>query len=316
MDQFVWIELARCHLNPGKQPTEVAATKALLCAIKSGDVVCPLSCTHAMEAGQRISIESRRKLLSVMVTFSQGWVLAPEDSLMPQEIRHSLARVFGTSTPPPIEYLGRGVPFGFGRSGQLSQDLDMTELEAESLESILNTPQGVFHLLGGTDNEFIEPTRTTIRERYAKVADEEEEHRKISRRFSDAVRKRAYAAKLTIAVQDELVIALSEIGRSMVDFMALGRDGLMEFWRSVPTADVEIELATRCEKQWSRRIDPNDTNDISFLSTAIPYCDLVLTEAFWAQLAAQSRLPEKYATKMGSKLHALTEFLEGGDSCG
>lgn len=314
MDQFLWIELARCHLNPDENQTGVAATEALLCAIESGEAVCPLSATHALEVGQRMSIESRRKLLSVMVSFSRGWFLAPEVSLMPQEIRHSLARVFGTRTPPPIEYLGRGVPFGFGRSGCLSQDLDMTGHEAEVFEAMLDSPQAVFHLLGGTSNEFIEPTRTMIREHYAKVSEEEEQHREISKSFDDAMRKRAHAAKLTIALQDHLIAALSEIGRSMEDLLGLGCDGLMDFWHSIPTADVEIELATRCEKQWSRPIAPNDTNDITFLSTAIPYCDLVLTEAFWTQLASQCQLPEKYATKMGSKLHALTEFLEGADS--
>lgn len=314
MDQFLWIELARCQLKPDQNQTGVAAAETLLCAIESGEVVCPLSATHALEVGQRISIESRRRLLRVMVSFSRGWFLAPEDSLMPQEIRHSLARVFGTRTPPPIEYLGRGVPFGFGRSGCLSQDLDMTEHEGDILEAMLDSPQAVFHLLGGTSNEFVEPTRTMIREHYAKVSEEEEQHREICKSFDDAMRKRAYAAKLTIALQDHLIDALREIGRSMEDLLSLGCDGLMDFWHSIPTADVELELATHREKQWSRPIAPNDTNDITFLSTAIPYCDLVLTEAFWTHLASQCRLPEKYNTRIGSKLRVLTEFLKDPDS--
>ena len=309
MDQFVWIELARRHLNPSQQPSRDDPARTLLLAIEGGDVVCPLSSTHVIETGRRISIRSRRDVIRTMVTFSRGWFLAPGTFLTSQEIRHSLARLFGAPAPLPIVFLGRGLPFAFGRSGQLHKDLDMPVEKAELFELVLDGPKALFHLLGGTDNAYIEPTRSALLDHAHSVTGQEEQDRGFQKRFSEAERKRAYAAKLTLALHDELATELDAIGRTMAEFLALGHEKLMEFWASVPTADVEIQLVTARNKQWSRRIDENDILDIDFLTTAIPYCDLVLTEAFWNQLSSQSGLPEKYGTTMATGLDSITDFL-------
>jgi hypothetical protein len=310
IDQFLWVDLARRYLSSPKAPSSTDTPREILLAIEAGEVVCPFSDAHMVETSRRIDIRSRRDVIRTLVAFTRGWSLAPVTAVSPQELRHSLARLFGAPEPAPVVALGRGVPFALGRSGQLHEDLHMGEDEARAFEAMLDSPGALFQLLGGTDNDYIEPARSAIVEHARNAAEREEQSRPIQRRCSEAERRRAYADTLTRALQDELSAALGEMSRTVADLRAIGQEGLMQFWASVPTADVEIELVTARNKQWSRVVAGNDIADIDFLSVAIPYCDLVLTEPFWNQLAFQTGLARKYGTSMGTSLDSIPAFLQ------
>lgn len=186
----------------------------------------------------------------------------------------------------------------------------MTPDEAEAFEKPLDTPGALFHLLGGANNAYIEPARSRILRHAEEAARGQERARAVLGRFPEAERKRAYAANLTLGLEDDLKDALHETRRTMSEFLALGGDALMTFWASVPTAHVEIELMTARDKQWPRRIPRNDAADVDSLSVAIPYSDLVLTEAFWGQLISQAGLAAEYGTTVGKGLGDLPPFLE------
>ncbi len=70
----------------------------------------------------------------------------------------------------------------------------------------------------------------------------------------------------------------------------------MSFFSEVPTLEVEIELAVARNENWNKAIQPNDIEDIAFLSVAIPYCDIVITESFWRHEVHKAKLDEKYNT--------------------
>lgn len=308
IDEFLWVELARQYTGPPDSVPDVV--RALLSAVELGDVVCPLSAAHVIETNRRTDLRSRRDVITTFIAFSRGWFIAPVSALAPQEIRRSVASLFGTPGPGPITAVARGLPFAFGRSGHLHEDLEMGVDESTTFEAMLDDPAALFHLLGGSNNDYIEPTRSAIMEHARKAASREEQNRGAQKRFAEAERKRAYAATLTIALQEELSAALHAVGRTMADLLAIGSDDLMMFWASVPTANVEMELVTARNKQWPRQIKSNDIADIDFLSVAIPYCDLVLTEAFWGQLTSQTGVAEKYGTAIGANLAALSNFLK------
>lgn len=47
-------------------------------------------------------------------------------------------------------------------------------------------------------------------------------------------------------------------------------------------------------KQKSRNLAENDCYDISSLAAAIPYCSVVVTEAFWVDLCKRLKFDQKY----------------------
>lgn len=57
----------------------------------------------------------------------------------------------------------------------------------------------------------------------------------------------------------------------------------------------------------SREIDANDVMDVSFLSVAIPYCDIIVTEQFWVDLAKRNRLDQAYCTILLTDLAGLEQ---------
>lgn len=63
------------------------------------------------------------------------------------------------------------------------------------------------------------------------------------------------------------------------------------------------------DEQRSREIDANDVMDVSFLSVTIPYCDNIVTEQFWVDLAKRNRLDQAYCTILLTDLAGLEQHL-------
>jgi hypothetical protein len=76
--------------------------------------------------------------------------------------------------------------------------------------------------------------------------------------------------------------------------------GLLE---SIPVLDVEINLHVERNEHKGRKIEPNDEIDIAFLSLAVPYCHIVVTERFWANLILRLKLDLKYGTIVANDLN-------------
>lgn len=89
----------------------------------------------------------------------------------------------------------------------------MAPEKAEALELMIDNPNALFHLLGGTSNAYIEPVRSAILEHASRATERHEQDRALQKPFSEAERKRAYAANLTLALQDDLSAELRAIGR-------------------------------------------------------------------------------------------------------
>jgi len=73
-------------------------------------------------------------------------------------------------------------------------------------------------------------------------------------------------------------------------------------------AVLHIARRTR-DMQRSRRIQPNDQNDVMSLSTAIPYSDVVVTETFWHTVVKQTKLDKLYRTCVLKSVKQLASVL-------
>jgi hypothetical protein len=54
---------------------------------------------------------------------------------------------------------------------------------------------------------------------------------------------------------------------------------------------------------------PNDLIDVGYLSCAVGYCDIVVTERKWTHMLNQSDAPKRLGTTVISDLNDLTELL-------
>jgi len=60
--------------------------------------------------------------------------------------------------------------------------------------------------------------------------------------------------------------------------------------------DVELAILAHVLSDRSRPLRDSDHADVNMLMFAIPYCDLVITDAFMANVVHQTKLDKKYGT--------------------
>jgi len=73
-------------------------------------------------------------------------------------------------------------------------------------------------------------------------------------------------------------------------------DDYFSFFHSIPTLDVLITLIHARDRDLGRAVHRNDAKDIIFLSVAIPYCNVIVLERFWAHVVESTGLDRKYDT--------------------
>lgn len=306
LDQNKWIELNRAvHKLPKGESHRLLAYN-LRDAVAQKKVRIPLSSAHIIETVKADDIEHRKRLATVMSDYSQGWMLAPSEYLVPLELSRAIARLFtGQSLERPTA-LGRGLPFAYGRA-----ESDHPELQKSGM---FDSPVGLAVALSAIDTFSDETHRKIVVDEYQQIAiqyaqDVERERTVTAKKRSKDYKKRLYAAHLTYVLQHQMEAALAAYGKSFQDLLRLGKKTLMAFLEDIPCLDVNIELNTARNEFQQKRIDPNDMADIDFLSVAIPYCDIVITERFWVDLARRRKLDEKYKTVMLSDLTGLEHYL-------
>jgi hypothetical protein len=206
-------------------------------------------------------------------------------------------------------------PSPFGRGCEDALGVDMQSLLAISsgrmalLRARLDAPDAWISLLSYED-EAARKAGITSTDLVARTAIRDYEKRRVT--WADAVAdvtRRAYAVVLTKTFWPQLQASLGQVGRTIDEFGNAGPERLMEFWESIPSLLVEMELHTQMQRQASKRWTTHDNRDIGFLSLAIPACDIVVTEAFWADLAQRRKLDNRYGTMVISDLNDLPKYL-------
>ena len=309
LDQNKWINLNGAYHNLPNGMRFKTILECIKLAAKNGTAIFPLSDVHVIETRKAKDLTHRRRLAQVMVEISQGWTLAPASHLVPQQLRVAIASLYGEQTQPEPAALGRGIPFAFGQAENLHIDLGLSKGEAKHLQAILDSPHGLAAFLVGNDESLSAQGVIDFERRAHLLGDKVERARAVGKAYSKAERKRAYVAELTYHLQPELTQVLALYGKTLRNLLDLGKSRLTAFFEQVPTLHVEVELATERDDFWNRLVDPNDMVDVSFLSVAIPYCDIVVTEKFWTDLAKRKKLGQRYETVVLSDLFDLESHL-------
>ncbi len=158
-------------------------------------------------------------------------------------------------------------------------------------------------MLGGpnVDLPYGEPTAPP-RDVAQSFADEEQAQLdRFAAHGSDAdERRRGVAARLILDIRDALQEAQLRTSISTDQILALGGHELTQFMRDLPSRDALLELATVQHHNPQTRWHPNDLNDLVYISLAVGYCDVVVTERRWAANLNTSDVPSRRGTKGSS----------------
>jgi hypothetical protein len=232
-----------------------------------------------------------------MVDLSGGFSIVPEQAACEWEIGNAVRRLFDleplTAVRPLTVQQGVGHAIGFHfRIGGPAGPAAAADHYLRSKDSTL-----CFLLAVGAKREGVERAvagETAAvdvferdRERFAGVPLEQRRLQEFALLF---LGKGTYRAALERW--------LGDLGVAVGDFRDRLRSApaAVRFLADIPNLDVLLTLRLARDQEHNRAVERNDIRDLDWLSVAIPYSNVVVSERYWGSKARATRLDEKYGT--------------------
>ena len=301
-DQRAWIDLAN-------QSGTDSLLEKFVAKAEEGVVIVPLSHGNIVETVRTPNQKRRARIAEIMISLSRGTTIVPQWALVSPELKRAISRLFDLPTPASPVAFGKGVDLAFGGPRLEQLRIRFGSDAVDALSAFLSTEEGMSALLTGPFDTVYQAMSQDFLDGAAQHTALAEAARASIKTRSPIFRKRMYAAALASTLDDEIRSVASELGFSYDQLLALGQKGLMRLFSDVPCLHVEIELGSLRHSFWDRALQPNDMVDLATLASAIPYCDAVLTERFWADLARRAKLDIQYSTLISADLEEIYDSI-------
>lgn len=334
LDLNHWISLAKA--NCGHPDGARFSTVLMRCqkAVESGTAVFPLSFVHYAET-QKIKDPAQRLDLAVVMESLSGFrTLLPGDLIRHLEIEAILEATVGPSSKPAatLPLVGQSVFWAFGRVGGLRvrdrSGQDQTDQARrgfsggpEAFNTRLREVEVMFDrraLAGPQNDEEVKALRRfgwapeQVVEMFERAAEEEraqarrlDEDPKWRRgRLRDVISARELLSELNGMLTESLAAR-----RLHFDDLGWNRQDLRRFMAAMPSTDVAVTLKTAAHRNQSKAWATNDIHDIRALSTAVPYCDIVVTEKHAHSVLTAAKVPAKTRRVLLRRLDELQAVL-------
>ncbi len=320
LDQNHWVSLAKARV--GHKDGERFADVLLLLseAVDRGWVSLPLSMQHVMELQHRGDWQSRLDLAGTMVQLSRWHAITRDRNLVAAEIDRMLHGAFGVPTVPR-----KAQVFGVGMDHLMG--IELIEYEPPAHLPLTPEHRRMFKRFGEDLKQALlltglppgvkappgyDPKQS--RRVAEEFATQQEELRNIRRPHGyhrGDPGRRATSVDVFAEFERSFTDALRLAGLDWSHIYNLKREGMELVLRSVPTVLVHRELRTLRHEASPKHWEEGDLIDLTALSTAIVYCDVVVTERVWTDLAGRAKLSEKFGTTVLRDLDSLVPHLIG-----
>jgi hypothetical protein len=325
LDLNHWISLAKARVGRADGARFVPCLDLLVDAVGSGKVIVPLGLTHYMEVANITDVRQRADIANVMAVLSGFTTLAARKHRLRCEIAQALHQRLGRPLfPERLNPFGCGLAFALGVS---------------------NGPAGRVRPIGNTPPAISEPVRAELEFRLNQAAEylllrgpapedlaampEYDLHAVQALAEARAAREQAlfellqtdpadkrrlgdiaHARGLYWELGPQLPELLASAGLSVESFFYKGKEWLTSFLEAVPALAVRTTLVMQTNRNGSRAWTRNDVYDIDALEAAVPYCDVVVTERYAAEVMNRSRLANRFSTEVIPRLDDLVPILQ------
>lgn len=311
LDQWVWSALTDAYYERSKEKSSRETLEKIINAVTEKKAVFPITDFHLLETRQMGVLESRRQRLKVVGEITQGVALAPTGELIPKFVYNEVAKLYG-GPELDIQILGRGPFFAYGIDGnRLRIAQNLSEEQFAIYEKIFASPEGLMSYVSGTSEEQNTRSMQKLNQSKQKYVSHGEEIRQKQREGKKAEAYRNYIINSKIFELTSLRLGqIDPTGQAFDTFLNLSSADQIQLLSRVPIIDVETKLSIERNKDPKRPIEPNDLIDVSYLSVAIPYCDVIVTERYWYSISkTQLHLDERYEAAIIKSLAHLEPLL-------
>jgi hypothetical protein len=343
LDQNKWIELARARHGSASDSSVLKVLAMLQDAVSAGRVVLPLSGTHYLETWHRTSWSSRHDLARTMRDLSQYTTLAPPYHLLCLEVEGLLLRHFRgpececTATDVRQQLLGRGVNHAFNSpTGRMRLVEAIATPDSEEGPPVRHTgalraihraqelPNQAYEWwsLAGSADSLSYPDFEVRSEHRLGLERVERENELATRIASDSYLRHRLDDYL---VAEELASAIPYINH-VAYWHGAATGHLIDRWMNVgpefghllldllPTRLCVFHMRRSKHRNPQWKWHQHDGTDLAALSSAVPYCDIVVTERQWAHVLRSADLGARFGTTVCSRLVDLVPILDATEA--
>lgn len=334
LDLNHWIELAKAHTGHRDGARHVEHLEACLDAAAAGRAVFPISDSIVIEIANIGNHRQRRSLREVIEPLSGFRVITGRDVIFTHELEALLDLVVGAS-PRPInvmDYLDWGVARAFGMVGgfRIRRDPTGVDVTAEARERHADGPEAFDQLL--TDAEWAlqrsvvdgptleeepeiralgwqpHPTSEVAENRLRQEIEQVARFNAYRGSRQAHLRDAVAAREVLIELNSTLWEGLHDRGASLDDVFT-DPEVTRTLMDAMPSFDVAVTIKAAYHRNPQHRWKRNDIYDIDALGSAVPYCDIVVTDNAAATHVRSAGLPERFDTEVLHDLAALVGLL-------
>ncbi|WP_294185052.1 hypothetical protein [uncultured Clostridium sp.] len=317
LDQNKWIELAKGLKE--RNNIYISLYETIVKNVKDGIWAFPLSSIHINEAMKRRNETSRKQLLNLMFSVSNGyaicdyitadniefntWInnkIVSYSQLKGEIIKHDWAAIIGLST--------ENADIKFSKHLCSSDEMD----KIKQIIKKHSCDREIFDLICNVVNDNIKEDEAFYYRCY-------EEGRKSfllwknrikgSEEYKDKYLYPAYLINVFFEVYKERITNLSS--RMKINITELFRENSKNKTKAIanlealPGFNVYNRLIFELYNNPDKKVHEHDFNDLAYLRIAIPYCDIVIGENYWCDRVRHYSLDKKYNTIVNTKLLSL-----------
>lgn len=329
LDLNHWINLAKSRLRRSASDGQYSSLlEACRRAVEEKRVRIVLSAPLVQEIYKIQDPRQRNDVADVIGELTEFEYLAGLVDVRKLELQAVLDAQTGTHGigHSPIGLVGRSLLHAFGMNGGLSlSGKDGTRLDKSLFSPALRERVSALErqaerlLIAGPDDDDLPELRVNGYSPEVSV-DSMAANARIEQHFADRLLNNAWrrgrlrdvltAREVNLELHDMLVaelsarnLTLSDVAGNLVDARKLVL--------TMPSSCVAVELKTHYHRDAMKRWSVNDLYDIHAMSLAVPYCDIVFTDAAVRDGILRSKLHDRMETLLPRRPGELVEVLDG-----
>ena len=307
LDQNKWIDFARAVLDKPKGAEFKEVSNKIISKVESGEWVLPISIVHIMET-INIKDEVRKEEFSkILFDYSKANTICSYNKISKYEFVNAWLEIFGESIDV------KDILFEQNICNLLDIDNDDYDKPMYKLiNNIINSQDVLFNLTNSSIFDTIVSTERTEWESFAAtteiarnnlIATVKDDSKRFKYIIVDEYKRLETASNEAMTLEARKRGLLNDACIKRADDYI--QNNFEEWLQKLPSLFVRANLCLQRYKNTSKPFDRNDVKDMAFLSTAIPYCDIVITEKSWTSHTKSSGLDKMYGTKILSNLNDL-----------
>ncbi|WIY27268.1 hypothetical protein [Parasedimentitalea psychrophila] len=300
----MWIDILNAILEPQRYQANFAVFERLVALVSEGQVVVPVFYSSIFETYKMKNADRREALSRVLATISLGRVMVSPQTRRKVEMRKVLYSKLGFSLSPdrPMWFLTDRFWEAAGEAGDFP-------VSTEMLDVISQQPsEALFSFLNIGDEDFRNAAVDRYNEKSRELLCQIQARRERLLSVTKSMRRRTLSALTLLDTQDDLLGEAAAIGLTKKDLLNHGGAFMKDFVLKVPCSHISVELGLKLEAE-SALLSTHDFHDVNFMSAALPYADIVVTEKPFANRARQAGLEKMYPAKIVTSLPPLLDLI-------